>query len=128
MQYVSSELDSGIIEEIRRILLILLKKLHIIVLVTIGTVALMILYIWFASVLYSSRVDILLDPRQRQTVDSEVTPTGLGTSAAGADTLLLESQVEILRSQTIIDALIHSEGLTSDSEFVRSGTRGSLDW
>jgi uncharacterized protein involved in exopolysaccharide biosynthesis len=85
---------------------------------------LVVLYIWITTPLYSSRVDILIDPRQPQTVESEIIPTRLGSTAAGTDTLLLESQVEVLWSQKVTDALIRSENLTADPEF--AGTESFL--
>ena len=115
----------GIADEIRELGFILWDNKATVALVAAGTVLLALLYIWTATVLYTSHADLLIDPRSRQTVDREVTPTGLGASAAGADTLLLESQVEILRSQGVLDALIRSENLADDPEFA-GGESGGL--
>ncbi|MEM7429372.1 MAG: GumC family protein [Pseudomonadota bacterium] len=104
-------------DEMRDFMLIVLRRLHIVALVAALTVIGVLGYIWTTTPLYSARVEILIDPRQRQTVESEITPTGLGSSAAGADTLLLESQVEVLNSQKVADALIRWENLTEDPEF-----------
>ena len=73
-----------------------MRRLHIVAFVAALTVGGVLGYIWTTTPLYDASVEILIDPRQRQTVESEITPTGLGSSAAGADTLLLESQVEVL--------------------------------
>lgn len=124
MQTVEEQGSIG--EELRALGLVLWDNLRLIVLVTLGTVALALLYIWTATVLYTSHVDLLIDPRARQTVESEVTPGGLGSSAAGADTLLLESQVEILLSQGVLDRLIKQEKLTDDPEFAGGGGGGGL--
>ena len=118
MDYAPDEPDEGMGEEIRRIFHVLFANLHVVGLVTLLTLALVIAYVWLASVLYTSKVEILIDPRRRLTVESEVTPTGLGSSAAGADTLLLESQVEILRSRNVLDTLIRVEQLDKDPEFI----------
>jgi succinoglycan biosynthesis transport protein ExoP len=109
-------------DEIRDIFRVLVDRWRIVALTTLVTVGLVVLYIWTTTPLFGARVEILIDPRQRQTVESEITPTGLGSSAAGADTLLLESQVEVLRSQKVTDALIKQENLTSDSEFAGAGS------
>ena len=118
------ERERGIAGEIRDILAILVANWWVVALVTGAVVLAALFYIWTASVLYTSRVELLIDPRGRQTVESEVTPTGLGSSAAGADTLLLESQVEILRSQGVLDELIRSQNLEGDPEFAGGGGGG----
>ncbi len=122
----SGHVGGSIGQEIRDIVAILVQKLNIIALVACVTLGLVVVYIWTTTPLFSSRVEILIDPRQRQTVESEIAPTGLGSSAAGADTLLLESQVEVLRSQKVADALIRKENLTSDPEFSGSGSTGLI--
>ena len=89
-------------------------------------VGLALVYVWTATTLYSAQSEILIDPRQRRAVESEIAPTGLGTSAAGADTLLLESQVELLRSHNVLDALIRSEKLLEDPEFGGTGSGSAI--
>lgn len=84
---------------------------------------LMLVFIWVVTPLYRAEVQILIDPRQKQTVGGEIAPTGLGSSAVGADTLLLDSQVEVLWSNSIVGRLIREGGLLDDPEFV--GTRSS---
>jgi uncharacterized protein involved in exopolysaccharide biosynthesis len=123
MQQQVYEHERPISDDIRDFVVAIGRNFRIGLVTLFATLALVILYIWLTTPLYSSKVEILIDPRQRQTVDGEVTPTGLGTSAAGADTLLLESQVEVLRSQRVIDALIEAENLIEDPEF--SGSSGS---
>ena len=118
----SDEPEKPIAEEIRQVFRALADRRRLIAMTVLITMALVILYIWTTTPLYSARVEILIDPRQRQTVDSEIAPTGLGSSAAGADTLLLESQVEVLKSQKVIGELIRYEDLTADPEFAGSGS------
>lgn len=122
VQQMSIEPEKPIGEEIREIFRVLVEELQTVGLITLMTLGLVILYIWITTPLYTSRVEILIDPRQPQTVESEIIPTRLGSSAAGADTLLLESQVELLRSQKVTDALIRSENLTADPEFAGTGS------
>ena len=114
------EREYDVVAEIRNILGALARRWKTALLVALAVILAGIAYLWLATTLYSSSVEILIDPRQRQTVESEVTPSGLGTSAAGADTLLLESQVELLNSHNTFDALIRSENLDSDPEFAGS--------
>ena len=113
------EYDVG--AEIGRAVRSIVARWYVVVAVAGIVVLLALAYIWFAPTLYSSSVEILVDPRQRQTVETEVSPSGLGTSAAGADTLLLESQVELLRSHNVLDALIKAEKLDEDPEFAGDG-------
>ncbi|WP_420414026.1 GumC family protein [Roseibium sp.] len=83
-------------------------------------VVLAILYVWITPPLYSATAELLIDPRQKGTFENEVSPTGLGRSAAGADTLLLDSQIAVMESQAVIGRLIREENLTEDPEFVSS--------
>ena len=62
----------------------------------VAVVLLALLYIWSTTPLYSSTTELLIDPRRKQAVESEVSPSGLGSSAVGGDTLLLDSQIEVL--------------------------------
>ena len=78
-------------------------------------------FIWVTPPLYHARAELLIDPRQKRTIENEVSPTGLGSSAVGADTLLLDSQIAIMRSQAVLGRLIEEEGLTRDPEFAGSG-------
>ena len=126
MEYTSEEREYDVVAGIRHALGAVLRRWYVVVGVGALTVMAALAYIWFATTLYTSSVEILIDPRSRQTVEGEVSPSGLGTSAAGADTLLLESQVELLRSHNIIDALIKAEQLDRDPEF--AGTPSSDNW
>ncbi|MEQ8824547.1 MAG: GumC family protein [Filomicrobium sp.] len=109
-------------EDVREAVGAIVSRWKTVLLVALLAVLTALAYIWIATPYYSSHVDILIDPRERQTVDGEIAPTGLGTSAAGADTLLLESQIELLQSQKVIDKLIADEGLADDSEFGKPDT------
>ncbi len=122
--------DAGpqLADEIRQFTSIIVRRLHIVAFVAALTVGGVLGYIWTTTPLYDASVEILIDPRQRQTVESEITPTGLGSSAAGADTLLLESQVEVLRSQKVSDALIRWENLTADPEFAGGDAPYFIEW
>jgi uncharacterized protein involved in exopolysaccharide biosynthesis len=86
---------------------------------TAATVLLLtIAFTWITKPLYSAVSELLIDPRQKKTLDSEITPSGLGSSALGGDTLLLDSQIEVVRSQSVIKRIVEEERLMSDPEFV----------
>lgn len=74
-------------------------------------------YIWTTAPLYMSTAQILIDPRKREIVNKEIVPSGLGTSSLGADTFLLDSQVEVMMSERVRRALIEKLFLDKDPEF-----------
>ena len=126
MEYASDEREYDVVAGIRQAVGAVWRRWYVAAGVAALVVLLGLAYIWFATTLYSASVEILIDPRSRRTVEAEVSPSGLGSSAAGADTLLLESQVELLRSHNILDALIKAENLDQDPEF--AGTASSDNW
>lgn len=75
-------------------------------------------YIWVTPPTYSATAEILIDPRKHNIIDKEIVQSGLGTSSLGPDTFLLDSQVEVMLSQSVLRGLIDREGLASDPEFV----------
>lgn len=83
-------------------------------------------YIWMAKPGYISSVDIFIDPRERKLANLDVAPTGLGSSSQGADAVLVESQVAILRSRSVLGTLVEREGLASDAEFAGDASEGPL--
>ena len=97
------------------------KKL--VLLTMAGCIVLALVYLRIATPLYSATTEILIDPRKRQLIGTEVIPSGLGTSALGADTALVESQVAIMKSESVIGGLIDRLDLVSDPEF--SGGNGN---
>lgn len=76
-----------------------------------------VVYLWIAQPTYVSTVRILVDPRERQLTERDIVPTGLGSSSLGADSAMVESQVEILGSRSLHDRLIEEENLLADPEF-----------
>ena len=126
MEQAAAEREYDLAAELRRTVLAVLRRWYVALIVAALVVVGGLAYIWQATTLYSSSVEILIDPRRRQTVESEVTPSGLGTSAAGADTLLLESQVELLRSHNILDTLIRTENLNADPQW--AGEPSGNNW
>lgn len=74
-------------------------------------------FIWVSKPSYISSADIFIDPRERNIVDLNVAPSGLGSSSQGADGALLESQIAILRSRAVLERLIERENLLNEPEF-----------
>jgi len=102
---------------------IILSRWYVMALVALVPVLLMIFFIWVTTPLYQSTAELLIDPRQRQILDQEIVPTGLGSSALGADTLLLDSQIEVIKSQSVLARVIEELRLTEDPEFVGTDAR-----
>ncbi len=107
-------------EELRELILVFVRSYRLILGVMAATIFLALVFIWITPPLYGAKVELLVDPRQKQTIDDEISPTGLGSSAAGADTLLLESQLEVIASRSVMERLMREENLTEDPEFVTS--------
>ena len=83
-------------------------------------------FILLSTPLYLSTTQILIDPRAKRVLQTEVVPTGLGSSASGADSLLVDSQVQIITSASILRRVIEEKGLDRDPEFARGGGLGPL--
>ena len=109
-------------DELRQGIAIFLVGWKTILFTTLAAIILVIAYIWTTHPLYSAQADILIDPRQKQILSGAVTPTGLGSSALGADTLLLDSQIQVIESQSVLGQVLREEGLINDPEFVGTGT------
>ena len=90
------------------------------------SLALAMAFIVLSTPLYLSKAQLLIDPRAKRVLQSEIVPTGLGSSAAGADTLLVDSQVQIIGSDTVLRRVIADNGLDRDPEFVTGAGRGPL--
>jgi polysaccharide biosynthesis transport protein len=76
-------------------------------------------FLIFTNPLYSSTAHILIEPRAKQLLQTEVVPSGLGTSSVGPDTLLVDSQVEIMLSDAVLNRVVDQAGLAADPEFAR---------
>jgi succinoglycan biosynthesis transport protein ExoP len=65
---------------------------------------------------YAATTVVLVDPRQQKVVQSEAVLAGIGSDAAA-----VESQVEVIRSATVVRRLIDKLSLTNDPEFAQPG-------
>ena len=77
-------------------------------------VLLAILYGLFATPLYTASTQILIDPRDRRIVSNEVAPEGL---AADGGVAVVESQLLVITSDTVLRRAIARERLDTDPEF-----------
>lgn len=116
--YGAAPRDPTIGEELREVFGVLRRSILLILAVTAVAVLMALAFIWVTPPLYSAKVELLIDPRQKQTLADEISPTGLGSSAVGADTLLLDSQLEVISSQSVLERLMREQDLLKDPEFV----------
>ncbi|MEP5781258.1 MAG: Wzz/FepE/Etk N-terminal domain-containing protein [Hyphomicrobiales bacterium] len=66
-------------------------------------------FILVADPLYRGTNQIFIDPRSKSLVENEIVPTGLGRSSIGGDLILLDSQIEIIRSDTVLRKVLEQE-------------------
>lgn len=114
---VESDFGAAVGADLRRLTGIFWKGAPLILACGALATLLAVAFVWLTPPLYNARAELLIDPRQKRTIENEVSPTGLGSSAVGADTLLLDSQIAVMKSQAVIARLIEEEGLTRDPEF-----------
>jgi polysaccharide biosynthesis transport protein len=88
---------------------------------TIAAVLLAIGYIIAATPMFTSTADILLDSRQFGAVDISRDQANLSFNPA-----VIESQVEVLKSEKVALSVIEKLNLTSDPEFTEESFIGSL--
>ncbi len=79
-------------------------------------------FVWLTPKTYTSTVSIFIDPRERGLVDLGVAPTGMGSSSQGADGALVDSQMTILTSRSVLGKLVERERLDADPTFVSDVT------
>jgi succinoglycan biosynthesis transport protein ExoP len=77
-------------------------------------VLLALLYGLAATPLYTSSTQILIDPRDRRIVSNEVTPEGVAPDGGVA---IVESQMLVVTSDTVLRRTIQREHLDTDPEF-----------
>jgi succinoglycan biosynthesis transport protein ExoP len=77
-------------------------------------VVLALLYGLLATPLYTSSTQILIDPRDRRIVSNEVTPEGVAPDGGVA---IVESQMLVVTSDTVLRRVIQRQNLDTDPEF-----------
>jgi uncharacterized protein involved in exopolysaccharide biosynthesis len=103
--------------EILAIADVLWRSRWLIALTTALTFLAGVIFLLTQTPLYQSVAQIMIDPRAKQVIEGSVVQPGLGSSALGADTLLVDSQVEIVGSRPVLTRVIEEQRLTEDPEF-----------
>ena len=105
---------------LRELIAILGKRKRSVILATLLTTGLACAYLMIATTTYTSTTSILIDARTR-------TPLGVEPTAAvgnAPDTALIESQVRVIASDTVLRRVVEKEGLADEP--ARAGLLGSL--
>lgn len=125
MQWSHSPVRDGsadpdtLLEALRGLIAALWRRRLWIVMSALVAILLALTFLAFTNPLYSSTTQILIDPRGKQLLQTEVVPGGLGSSSVGPDTLLVESQVEIILSDAVLGRVVAEARLAEDPEFAR---------
>ncbi|MEM7191594.1 MAG: GumC family protein, partial [Pseudomonadota bacterium] len=79
-------------------------------------IGLAIAYLLVAPPYFTSVTEILIDPRKKNTVESEVLPSGLGTTASD-NFALVDSQMRVITSDVVLKPVVESQNLAANPEF-----------
>lgn len=104
-------------DELRSLFSALRRRWHWIATTTLLSLLAAITFLAVAPPKYVATAQILIDPRSKRIVEGAVVQSGFGQSAVGADTLLIDSQVELLYSTAILKKVVDDLRLAEDSEF-----------
>ncbi|PKP72270.1 MAG: capsular biosynthesis protein [Alphaproteobacteria bacterium HGW-Alphaproteobacteria-5] len=88
------------------------KHLGVIAGITIGLTALVLVWVFQLTPLYTANAQVLLDRQKMQVVDMQAVMSGLSPDSATVD-----SEVEILRSRALAGRVVAEFDLTKDPEF-----------
>lgn len=95
---------------------ILRRRLKLIAVTIACVVALAVGYILFTTPTYMADARILVDPRKKHTVGTEVVPSGFGENFAESFALV-DSQVKVILSDAVLRPVVKSQHLAADPEF-----------
>lgn len=95
---------------------VLQRRLPLIGTTVAVVMALAIGYLLVATPYFTASTEILIDPRKKNTVQNEVVPSGLGTTA-GDNFALVDSQVKVILSDAVLRPVVKSLHLAADPEF-----------
>ncbi|MEQ1616638.1 MAG: Wzz/FepE/Etk N-terminal domain-containing protein, partial [Hyphomicrobiaceae bacterium] len=101
----------SLVAEIRTAFKAIAKRWWWVVIATTVALAAALLFLMLTTPRYVATAQILIDPRAKRIVEGAVVPGGYGSSAAGADTLLVDSQVELIQSTAVLKKIVEAEQL-----------------
>ncbi|HET7413747.1 MAG TPA: GumC family protein [Pararhizobium sp.] len=91
----------------------LLRRRWTIIVTVLAFVALAFAALLLISPRYTATTRIFIDPREQRVMQNEVVQQGVGDNMA-----LVDSQIEVIRSESVLGHVIKRADLTSDPEFV----------
>lgn len=97
----------------------LLQRWPSITMITLSSLALSVLYLIITPPTYVASTTLFIDPRPKKIVSEDTSQGGLGTDFA-----LLESQVAIIRSDTVLSRVVEQMKLADDLEFAPPPSNG----
>ena len=100
---------------------ILVRHLPSIALFTLASVMLAVAYLATATPVYTASTSLFIDPRSRSVVPQEVVQGNLGSDQA-----LVESQVAIIGSDSVLRRVVKAMSLDTDPEFAPEPSYGLL--
>lgn len=113
----SPQIDSSI--DLRGLLATIMRGRWIILATMLVFVVLAVIGLSLVSSRYTATSRILVDPRQQRIVQNEVVQQGLG-----GDMALVDSQIEVIRSESVLSRVVKEADLASDPEFVSEAEGG----
>lgn len=108
---------STFIDDINTLVRAMTSRWRLVAACAVGALALGFAYVWVATPVYTSTAEVLIDPRQSAIFEREIVQSGMGQSSLGADTFLLDSQVDVMRSRSILHKLSAELDLVNHPEF-----------
>ena len=102
---------------------VLWRRWFLIAVTTAIAIALAVGYIMVAPRYFTSSTEILIDPRKKNTVENEVLPSGLGTTASD-NFAFVDSQMKVITSDVVLRPVVKSQDLAANPEF--NGTERGL--
>lgn len=118
-EFVTDYSLRGTLEDVRDIWDVLWRGRFWIAAITLAFLIPMGTYLLVIPSRYEATAQILLDPQSKKLADGAVIQTGLGSSSVGADTLLVDSQAEIIYSGAILEPVVREQKLYADKEFYK---------
>ncbi|BAQ15684.1 GumC family protein [Methyloceanibacter caenitepidi] len=95
---------------------VLWRRWFLIAMTTAIAIALGVAYIVVAPRYFTASTEILIDPRKKNTVENEVLPSGLGTTASD-NFALVDSQMKVITSDVVLKPVVESQNLAENPEF-----------
>ncbi|MGO9397017.1 MAG: GumC family protein [Xanthobacteraceae bacterium] len=114
--------DSGI--DLQRILSVLWRGKAIILSAVAASLLIAVAFVLIVPHRYTAVTQILIDPTDLHAVGNELTPTN---QANDATVLLVESQVRVLTSDSVLRRVVKTEGLDKDPEFAGQAAAEGID-